>query len=447
MKKLRGAMILASLGVPTAVFAEIDFKGFGSVVGGKAVEVKPGEQVLGYTDTWTFKRDSLMSLQMNADMGDGLGGTLQFMSRGSESFELGLEWAYLSYDINDSLSLNAGRMRTPFYRYSDFTEVRYSYNWVTPPARVYAFDFPGFDGLSLLYSNSLGSVDSTVQVIAGTLDGIARGERTQLYFEDMVGINWTGTWEWLTARAGYLQAQVDIPFARIEQVVQGYQDLGNGFKTLGAGFGLVGQNPQLPPALKSRAGYYATTFTFLGQAYLDAMPAVKVQNDPASFAGFGLSVDRDSLLVDAEWTQYEAEDSLREPVSAYYLTLGWRLGPTVVYGTLSREMGDPSKKAAYAVPELSQLALSLANETGLSAALAGSPQSAPLIPGAKELVGKASGLQQQIATTSIDIRNWNIGVRWDFHPSAAFKVSYENNEDRINQFEGGTIRTAIDFVF
>jgi hypothetical protein len=451
MKKLRGAMILASLGVPTAVFAEIDFKGFGSVVGGKAVEVKPGEQVLGYTDALTFKRDSLLALQMDADMGDGLSSTMQFISRGSQNFDVNLEWAYLTYDINDSLSISAGRMRSPYYRYSDFIDVRYSYSWVSPPSRVYSFDYPGFDGLSLLYNYSLGPVDSTIQVVTGSTQGLSRSENAYnvpVYFEDTIGINWTGSWEWLTVRAGYLESQTDVPHPEIEKVAQGFQALGNGFKAIGGGFGQLTQVPNLAP-FTPRTSYYGKAFTDLGQTYVDSVSGVQVKNDLGNFMGFGLSVDKDSLLIDTEWVTYHVRDSFGEPISAYYVTLGWRFGPTLVYGTLSREMADSSKKAPAALQELSQLAGELANESVLAATLGQFPvkEIQELIPGAQYIIGEAQKLQQGISANKIDTRNWNIGLRWDFHPSASFKVSYEGSDDRIKQFEGGAIRTAIDFVF
>jgi hypothetical protein len=48
---------------------------------------------------------------------------------------------------------------------------------------------------------------------------------------------------------------------------------------------------------------------------------------------------------------------------------------------------------------------------------------------------------------STDIVNKHVGVRWDFHPSAALKVSYEVTDNRVSDTQGGVLRTAIDFVF
>jgi hypothetical protein len=155
MNKLKLPMMVALLVSAAGASAEINFRGFGSVVGGQAVSVDEGQKVLGYTDTVNFKQDSLMALQMDSDLGDGLSATMQLISRGKDDFDLNVEWAYLTYELTDELQVSAGRIRAPFYRYSDFLDVRYAYNWVTAPERVYAFDFPGYDGLSFLYNKSV----------------------------------------------------------------------------------------------------------------------------------------------------------------------------------------------------------------------------------------------------------------------------------------------------
>ena len=53
----------------------------------------------------------------------------------------------------------------------DFIDVRYTYNWLQPPKTVYGFDFPGYDGISLVHTQTLGSWDSTVQLILWSFRG------------------------------------------------------------------------------------------------------------------------------------------------------------------------------------------------------------------------------------------------------------------------------------
>lgn len=155
MKKLNYAIILATMGTAVTAHAEINFRGFGSIVGGQAVNVDSGQEVLGYSDKWDFRQDSLMALQMDADLEDKLSATMQLMGRGRDGYAVEVEWAYLTYEFTDELQLSAGRIRAPFYRYSDFLDVRYAYNWITAPQRVYSFEFPGYNGISLLTTVAL----------------------------------------------------------------------------------------------------------------------------------------------------------------------------------------------------------------------------------------------------------------------------------------------------
>jgi len=77
----------------------------------------------------------------------------------------------LSYEINDSTQINAGKLRIPFYRYSDFLDVGYAYPWARPPQTVYNLVFSTFDGLSIVNNHTIGDWDSTVQAVYGSYDG------------------------------------------------------------------------------------------------------------------------------------------------------------------------------------------------------------------------------------------------------------------------------------
>merc|ERR1712000_577468 len=90
------------------------------------------------------------------------------ISRGSESYETEASWAYITYAATDSTDIRMGRLRTPFFYYSDFLEVGYAYNWIRPPSIVYRLnDLPSLSGADVTQHFSFGSVDSTVQFYAG----------------------------------------------------------------------------------------------------------------------------------------------------------------------------------------------------------------------------------------------------------------------------------------
>ena len=418
-----------------AASAEINFRGFGSIVGGQALGVDAGETILDYSDSIDFKRDSLMALQMDANLEDGLSATMQLISRGKNNFEPDVEWAYFTYEINDDLQISAGRIRAPFYRYSDFLDVRYAYNWISAPERVYAFEFPGYDGLSLLYNNSLGPIDSSLQLIAGQLDDISNG--TPLLFEDMMGASWVGSWKWLTARASYLQANVSIPLASVESTAAGFEQLGAGLQGLANNFGGIAQLYAGAP-VASRAAVYAGGFQNAATAMLAEVDDIRIKQDKGTYMSVGFGVDKDALIVDGEWIQYEAQDAMVPANTAYYLTLGWRFGPTVIYSTYSREQADAPLATANTIADLTPYLGTLATEVIMPA---------ELTQGAMGAIMASQGLAKTLTAAETDIVNVHVGVRWDFHPSAALKVGYETSDNRISETKGGVFRTAIDVVF
>lgn len=440
MKKLKMALAVAAFSGIATAHAEINFRGFGSIVAGVATGVDEEQAVLGYDDNINFKQDSLLALQMDADMGDGLSATMQLMSRGENNFEPDVEWAYLTYQINDEFQLSAGRIRAPFYRYSDFLDVRYAYNWVSAPARVYAFDFPGYDGLSLLHTTTLGPVDSSLQVVVGELDDFAGS--VPITLENLFGVSWVGSWEWITGRASFIRSKASIDLPDADEAVAGFSAVGVNFLApAAAGLGALSDAYAMAdPQLSGRLGNYATAYGNAADIFATSSSNFLIDEDYGTYFALGLGVDYESFIMDAEWITYEVEDSIIPETNAYYVTLGWRFGPTTVYGTYSREKGETLASAISVYPSLTPTASALAAET-----IAGADPDD--IAGLVAAGFGADMAVQGLAENKIDIVNTHIGVRWDFHPSAAFKFSYEKENNKESDVDGGLVRAAVDFVF
>ena len=111
---------------------QIEWSGFGSIAAG--MTTGSDDQLFGYDNDLDFNPGSLFALQAKANLSDKLSVTTQIMSRGSEDFDLGVEWAYLQYQLTDSASVNVGKLRLPFYMYSDYLDVGYSYHWLRTPS-------------------------------------------------------------------------------------------------------------------------------------------------------------------------------------------------------------------------------------------------------------------------------------------------------------------------
>lgn len=298
------AIALASL---NAYAADVKVRGYASVVAGQTLDSE--DTVYGYENSLNLKNDSLAALQFNAEISDKLSATIQTIARGRDDFEVNMEWAYLTYKFSDSLQLSGGRIRAPFYRYSDFIDVRYAIPWVSAPDTVYGFDFPGYDGFSLVKTNSFGSWDSTVQVVYGELQGELPGSNLEITSEDFSGISWTMVRDWLTLRLGYVTSRSSLPITQYEGL--------------------------------------AASVNSVGQASMTDTTALEdnilIEKDRGDFFGAALGIDYNDWLLNAEFVTYAVDDSLLAETDAYYVLVGKRIGlwtPTLTYSNQSGEVSD-----------------------------------------------------------------------------------------------------------
>jgi len=98
-----------------ASYGEISLSGFTSINAGKVLSGSGVPQydipptfladypiVSAYSEDISFKPESLFGLQVSADLADNLSVTGQIVARGADDFDATIEWAYLSYEINDN---------------------------------------------------------------------------------------------------------------------------------------------------------------------------------------------------------------------------------------------------------------------------------------------------------------------------------------------------------
>lgn len=363
--------------------AEVAFNGFANIVGGIATtepKIAPGDSVdpsqppYGFDDKFDFKNGSLFALQASSDIGDGFGVTAQIISRGANEWKAEFEWAYVSYDATDELRFLVGRQRVPFYMYSDFLDVSYAYPWITPPEGVYSVPFDTFEGISAIYSYNLGEFDTAVQVIYGGNNEDIDG--TKADFEDLMGLSLTVNREWLTLRAGYLQANMNIAIDA-------------------EGLDLLWQ----------------------GAGFPDVASHFIVEDDIAQFIEFGFQVDYENILLIGEYTQLKLDNVPLADAENYYVMAGYRFDNILVHATYGGRDADKDP-----------ITTAIPTGVGLD----------PLIAGTNAVINELSEEQTY----------YTLGLRWDFHDSAALKFEYTSYSDDLNSTQdAGLFRTAIVTVF
>jgi hypothetical protein len=247
--------------------------------------------LFGYDDNVDFSNGSLFAIQVSGDVNENVTATAQLLARGENDYEADFEWAYLTYTVNDQLSVNAGRLRLPLFRYSASSDVGYSFHWAQTPFSVYDVPFTNLDGVRIDYSNNVGDWDYLLQFGAGTYeseigDGVINGENVLLVTAE-------ATYESFKARLVY--GQSDSTFAET---------------TTDAAFA---QLAQISPGLANK---------------------VALRDDRGTFKGVGLEYDNFEWFISGEFTEVSTEDSFAADDIAYFLTAGTRLGkftPSLTY--------------------------------------------------------------------------------------------------------------------
>ncbi len=161
----------------------------------------------------TFKEDTTLGIQISAPVSDRFSLTGQLVARGTEDYDVDASWAYASFEASDELTLRIGRLRVPFFYYSDFLEVGFAYNWVRPPTEVYRIGFSSVDAIDATYNIELGDIESSFQVYYGRFDDDVNIGGNEIPFEltNFAGAVATFTWNEFSTRLTYHQADIEAP--------------------------------------------------------------------------------------------------------------------------------------------------------------------------------------------------------------------------------------------
>lgn len=167
MKKIPALSLLSSIiaFAPLTQANDLNINGFLSV--GASMLDNKDVTLDGFDNNGGFKNDTVLGLQISKQVNDSTTVTGQLVSRGAEDYKTEAAWAYVSYSASDDLDLRMGRLRVPFFYYSDFLEVGYAYDWIRPPSEVYSIPFSSVDGVDLSYRFTLGNWDNSAQLYYG----------------------------------------------------------------------------------------------------------------------------------------------------------------------------------------------------------------------------------------------------------------------------------------
>ncbi|RUO29956.1 hypothetical protein CWE12_08310 [Aliidiomarina sedimenti] len=379
IKTITAAAVLAALSMPAS--ANIDWSGFASVGGG--VTTGSDEQLFGYDNDMSFLPDTLFALQGTATLSDRISVTTQLMARGNDDFNLGVEWAYISFRMTDSLTLNTGKLRLPFYLYSDSLDVAYSYHWLRTPESVYRAPFENYTGASLQHNTFVGDAVISTQFVAGNVDdnvyAPTSDEDIRVETNNLLGASVSAMIHSWTLRAGYFHTN-DVSVFMIDPAYQG----------------LIGS---------------------LNQAGLtDTVDAIDFLGDTGTFTSVGAFYDNMSWFAGFEYTELENKDSIFGTDRSNYFTAGKRFGSYTLHGTFA-QTDDKASNAAATIPA---------------------------VPAFTPFVGAVEGLAQSQASR---IDYTSVGLRYDFARGITVKFDFTHADDKNNDQTSNLISFALQTVF
>jgi len=146
---------------------------------------------------------------------------------------------------------------------------------------------------------------------------------------------------------------------------------------------------------------------------------LKVEDDTGSFIELGAQIDIGNFIAVAEFTQLDLEGTSLGDQDSFYVMGGYRLDSVLFHLTYGYDEAERHNFVAD-VP------------TGVAPAL-------------DFLILQTSAL---IASQKEETNYYTLGLRWDFHDSAAFKLEYTDYTDDLNSNgDASLIRTAIVTVF
>jgi hypothetical protein len=351
------------LNAATIDIPQVNIDGFATVAGvttnnNDASYLAAGEDV-------SFEADTRAGLQFSMNPSSRTQVVLQLMTRAKDNYQLEAEWAYVAFKLNSYAQIRAGRLRIPFYLISDSLEVGYSYPWVRPPIDSYGqFAFSKFTGVDSLIRIPIGESELMFHPHFGTSasDLELMGMSGSFNVKNLVGVNVTWNYDWLTLRLGHTEGDYEVndfvaldPLANIMYATSGTRKVSDLF------------------AIKERHG---------------------------QFSGVGVDVDYENIKVMGEYTERKT-NGLMTDTSSWYLMFGYRFGMFMPHITYSDFETDTNY-------DLTKNYMPLLD--------GGSPQATAVLQGAVGQIAQFNTVNQKSII---------VGLRADVLPQVALKFEWQ----------------------
>jgi hypothetical protein len=379
--------LLLIFSMPSFSYGEIELSGFASIGAGRLQH--DNVRYIDFTDEWSFNSDSVIGIQAQIEFSDRWSLITQVVASGYDytdnaPFTPNLEWFVLGYQLDSNTQLRFGRFRAPQYRYSTTLEVGYTYQWVRPSPNAYPLffsPFRGVDGIDITHNVSYDDVNVGYQVFLGETEG--KYEGTEVDAEFTFGGNIFATWSNFSARVSAQQFTISVEFPGFSQLVGGYEAFASAYSgTPGAEEALL----LIPSSFSS-------------------------ESQKVNYLSLGFSYDVGRWTFASEILNLRSEDrNFANDTDGYYISAAYQfknISPYITIGEYHNRFSDDIKNKVIA----SEAVLTVGDTLEISEDLT------------------LDRLRAQTLATfqffNVDQETITLGVRYDFHPNADFKIEVE----------------------
>jgi hypothetical protein len=167
----------------------------------------------GYDNSITFTPDSLLGIKAEYRYNDQLSFVAQGVFTESDVRKSGFDWLYVSYKPSASWQFDFGRYRTPFFEYSEVTNVGFAYPWVIPPQATYVNAlFASIDGARATYLFNVDELNFSLSAFTGNFDSyiVDRDNSTNAETDLLSGINLRLNTGNFRSRIGYVTGDFNV---------------------------------------------------------------------------------------------------------------------------------------------------------------------------------------------------------------------------------------------
>lgn len=403
---------------------DIKWNGYLNVVGGflrddpvsdlTLPEKKQHPDYSTYEKNFTFDPESSGALQAVKKFDSKASVTAQVYASGANDYQAQLKWLYLTYKPTSHSTFRIGKIGAPVYYFSDFYNVGYAYNWVTPPIEVYTFD-TAISGIDYIYRDYVGDLDWSAEVFSGGYTQRLPAINANVTTRDTVAAIFTAS------EGGWLNLRAMI-----------YQSTGTFEADALADTGVIVDSALA--AAEEQQGYPSGTLSFLHDGIKSQVDVATDLNEfKIRYAEAAARVEHERWFAMTEWVTIRTDNYLYGNLDAFYLTGGYRIGkalPHITFTRLDSDMHDDAvADAAYAA----NTANALVDPTKYFAAAID------------------SGIAQSFGKTQNSI---TLGLRYETSASTAVKFELTGFEEKAT-YPGETagigknllFRTAVNAIF